>query len=52
MVEFTQKPYYDVKDLVRIVDLLKNKEKTRDTAAEDLQSVPDCLPALMRAAKL
>lgn len=39
-------------EIINSWDLLKNKEKARDTAAEDLQSVPDCLPALMRAAKL
>lgn len=31
---------------------LKNKEKGRDTAKADLESVPACLPALMRAAKV
>lgn len=39
-------------EIINSWDLLKNKEKAWDTAAEDLQSVPDCLPALMRAAKL
>lgn len=33
-------------------DMLKNKEKGRDTAAADLQSVPATLPALMRARKV
>ena len=32
-------------------DLLKNKEKDRSTAQADLESVPACLPALMRAGK-
>ncbi|MGN0974684.1 MAG: MazG nucleotide pyrophosphohydrolase domain-containing protein, partial [Gemmiger sp.] len=32
-------------------DLLKNKEKGRKTLADDLDSVPKALPALMRAAK-
>lgn len=33
-------------------DSLKNKEKGRLTLADDLESVPKALPALMRAAKL
>ena len=33
-------------------DSLKNKEKGRLTLADDLESVPRALPALMRAAKL
>ena len=33
-------------------DLLKNKEKGRTTLADDLESVPKAMPALMRAAKL
>ena len=33
-------------------DALKNKEKGRLTLADDLESVPRALPALMRAAKL
>lgn len=33
-------------------DSLKNKEKGRLTLADDLESVPGALPALMRAAKL
>ena len=33
-------------------DALKNKEKGRLTLADDLESVPGALPALMRAAKL
>ena len=33
-------------------DSLKNKEKGRLTLADDLESVPSALPALMRAAKL
>ncbi|WP_455502259.1 nucleoside triphosphate pyrophosphohydrolase [Gemmiger sp.] len=33
-------------------DSLKNKEKGRVTMADDLESVPKALPALMRAAKL
>lgn len=33
-------------------DLLKNREKGRATLAQDLESVPKALPALMRAAKL
>ncbi len=33
-------------------DALKNREKGRVTAAQDLDSVPRALPALMRAAKL
>ena len=33
-------------------DALKNKEKGRLTLADDLESVPSALPALMRAAKL
>lgn len=32
--------------------VLKNREKGRDTARADLESVPSCLPALMRAAKV
>ncbi len=39
-------------DVINTWEMLKNKEKARNTAAQDLQSVPDCLPALMRAAKL
>ena len=33
-------------------DALKNKEKGRRTLADDLESVPRAMPALMRAAKL
>lgn len=33
-------------------DSLKNKEKGRSTLADDLESVPRAMPALMRAAKL
>ncbi len=33
-------------------DALKNKEKGRTTLAQDLESVPEAMPALMRAAKL
>lgn len=33
-------------------DALKNKEKGRTTLAQDLDSVPKAMPALMRAAKL
>lgn len=33
-------------------DALKNKEKGRSTLAEDLDSAPHAMPALMRAAKL
>ena len=33
-------------------DMLKNKEKGRTTLADDLESVPKAMPALMRAAKL
>ena len=33
-------------------DALKNKEKGRVTLAQDLQSVPKAMPALMRSAKL
>lgn len=38
-------------EVINAWDLLKNKEKNRNTAQADLESVPACLPALMRAAK-
>lgn len=38
-------------EVINAWDLLKNKEKNRDTAQADLESVPVSLPALMRAAK-
>nr|WP_308630998.1 nucleoside triphosphate pyrophosphohydrolase [uncultured Gemmiger sp.] len=39
-------------DSIKDWDSLKNKEKGRLTLADDLESVPKALPALMRAAKL
>lgn len=39
-------------EVLRNWNALKNKEKGRDTAKADLESVPACLPALMRAAKV
>lgn len=38
-------------EVINAWELLKNKEKNRNTAQVDLESVPNCLPALMRAAK-
>lgn len=39
-------------DSIKDWDSLKNKEKGRLTLADDLESVPKAMPALMRAAKL
>lgn len=39
-------------EVLRNWNALKNKEKGRDTAKAELESVPACLPALMRAAKV
>ena len=43
---------FDGDDSIKDWDSLKNKEKGRLTLADDLESVPKALPALMRAAKL
>ncbi|MDD6391829.1 MAG: nucleotide pyrophosphohydrolase, partial [Gemmiger formicilis] len=39
-------------EIIKDWDSLKNKDKGRLTLADDLESVPGALPALMRAAKL